>query len=95
MSGERTDDAEVGDGEWVRRERPTGRFSRSLALPDGADPGGIEAHVEHGVLELRVPQSPEQQARRIRVAAGARAGAIDADASPSTDGGTTPDDARA
>lgn len=69
VSGERPLTAEVDDDAWLRRERPVGSFSRSVTLPEGTDPEGISARFENGVLELRVPHSPEQRTHRIPITA--------------------------
>lgn len=86
VSGERKQDVEVNEGEWLRRERSVGRFTRSVTLPEGVDPQGIQASFTNGLLELRVPQSPEQKARRIPVAGGGEQNrAIDVDSSSPSD----------
>jgi HSP20 family protein len=70
VSGERAVSAEVDDDAWLRRERPVGNFSRSITLPEGTDPEAIRARFENGVLELRIPHSPEQRTHRIPVSVG-------------------------
>lgn len=47
------------------------RFTRALTLPDDVDEERIEAHVEHGMLTLTLPQTPKTQPRRIAVHVGA------------------------
>jgi HSP20 family protein len=56
------------------RERRSGRFSRSLSLPDVVDADHAAATFEHGVLELRMPRAEASKPRRIEVHAGAPAG---------------------
>src|SRR3954447_22487953 len=46
ISGERGSEHEERKEGYFRIERASGRFSRSLTLPDGIDPEGIEAHFE-------------------------------------------------
>ena len=48
---------------YYRLERAFGSFSRSLTLPDGVDPDGIQAHFDRGVLEITIPK-PEQKKPR-------------------------------
>jgi HSP20 family protein len=43
------------EGDYVRRERRPGSFSRSIGLPAGAPAAEIEATCTDGVLEVRVP----------------------------------------
>ncbi len=52
---------------YFRVERPFGRFARSIALPTGISPEGIEAHFTNGVLEVRVPKAEQAKARRIAI----------------------------
>jgi HSP20 family protein len=72
VAGERKIDAGIADEQWVRRERPVGRFERSFTLPDGSDPAGIKASFELGVLELHIPHPPERRPHRIQVQVGSR-----------------------
>jgi HSP20 family protein len=51
-----------------RRERRTGEFEYAVTLPANADPEGIEASLEDGVLRVRVPKRQQRQARRIEIA---------------------------
>ncbi|HUG84026.1 MAG TPA: Hsp20/alpha crystallin family protein [Euzebya sp.] len=69
VSAERGSDPDVDRDHWVRRERPTGQFTRTFSLPEGADPEKITANLEWGVLELRIPHAPERQPRQIPVRA--------------------------
>lgn len=52
-------------------ERAYGTFARSVQLPFRADPDGVSAAFEHGVLTIRVPKPAEvrQEARRIEIGA--------------------------
>jgi len=51
----------------LRRERPTGKFERSMRLPALLNAGGAEAEVVNGVLNLRVPKAEEAKAKQIKV----------------------------
>ena len=70
ISGERKAEHSEGSRGWYRVERSFGRFSRSLTLPDGVDPDGIEATFDRGVLTLRIPKPEERKPRRIQIGAG-------------------------
>lgn len=50
-----------------RIERASGSFSRSWRLVDGVDTDKIEAHLQDGVLELRVPKPERAEAVKIEV----------------------------
>jgi len=67
ISGERGAEHEQREKGWYRIERSFGRFSRSLSLPDGVDPDGIQASFSHGVLEVRIPKPEERKPRRIAI----------------------------
>jgi HSP20 family protein len=67
IKGERKTEAQ-GEGErWSRNERAHGVFFRRFALPDSANPDGIEATGRNGVLQISIPKRPEASPRRINV----------------------------
>ncbi len=51
----------------LRRERRTGAFTRTIELPFRVDAEGVDARLENGVLELRVPRAEDEKPRRIQV----------------------------
>ena len=59
-----TTDEEIN---FVRRERPTGRFHRSLRFATKLDAEKAEAKLEDGILNLRVPKVPEALPKSIKV----------------------------
>lgn len=67
ISGETSDEREVDEGSYVRRERRFGRFDRMLELPVEIDAERAEASFENGVLTLRVPKSEATKPRQVRV----------------------------
>jgi HSP20 family protein len=67
ISGDTSDEREVDEGEYVRRERRFGRFFRMLELPVEVDAEGAEASFENGVLTLRVPKSEATKPKLVRV----------------------------
>jgi HSP20 family protein len=54
ISGERKVEQEQEGDSYYVRERQYGRFSRSVALPEGTDESKIHARYEDGVLEVTV-----------------------------------------
>lgn len=46
-------------------ERSYGSFTRTFTLPEGIDPGNIEANLRDGVLTLMVPKKETEQPRKI------------------------------
>ena len=71
ISGERKSEYEKRERGWYRVERATGRFSRSLALPEGIDPDAVSAEFDKGVLEVHVPKPEQRRPRRVQISAGA------------------------
>jgi HSP20 family protein len=71
ISGERKSEHETRERGWYRVERATGKFSRSLSLPDGVDPDAVTASFDRGVLEVRIPKPEAKKPRRIAINANA------------------------
>ena len=69
VRGERYDNIDVKEDNWLRRERFIGSFERSFTLPEGTESQAIKASFDDGILELRIPHPPEQQPRRISISA--------------------------
>ena len=58
--------AAAGEGrQYLFRERPEGRFERTVTLPTDLDADKAEAHYEHGLLRLVVPKAESARPRRI------------------------------
>ena len=71
ISGERKAEHEHQQEGYYRLERACGEFSRSLTLPDGVDPDGVEAHFDRGVLEIRIPKPEQKKPRTVQITLGA------------------------
>lgn len=69
ISGKREEDKEERGDTYYSCECSYGSFSRSFALPDGADVDQIHADLKAGVLTVAVPKKPEVQAKKITVKA--------------------------
>lgn len=67
ISGERKPSADGGG--YHRRERPWGKFSRTLVLPDDLAVEQATAQVRNGVLTIRVPLAEAAKPRQIAVQA--------------------------
>jgi HSP20 family protein len=72
VSGERRAEHEDKGEGFYRVERASGRFSRSLDLPQGIDPSGVKANFDRGVLEVRIPRPEERKPTRVEIQAGDR-----------------------
>jgi HSP20 family protein len=62
VSGEHTEEHGEKKERYVRRERRSGSFQRSMTLPEGVEADQIEATCKDGVLEIKIPL-PEPQAK--------------------------------
>ncbi|HEX2392899.1 MAG TPA: Hsp20/alpha crystallin family protein [Solirubrobacterales bacterium] len=67
VAGERRVDHEEKREGYHRVERSFGRFLRSLELPKGVEAESVNASMEEGVLEVRIPKPAESKATRIEV----------------------------
>ena len=67
ITGERKP-TQTDGGSYHRRERPYGRFSRTVTLPEDIDGTRTTAALRNGVLTLTIPQHEAAKPRRIEVA---------------------------
>jgi HSP20 family protein len=77
VSGERKAEHEDKREGYVRVERSYGSFHRSLTLPEGIDPEGVQASFENGVLDIRIPKPEERKPRKVAIQLGERPAAIE------------------
>jgi len=68
ISGERTLTHPEG-GTWHRRERPSGRFMRTLDLPAEIDADKVSADYRQGVLHITLPKAESAKPKRIEIKA--------------------------
>ena len=67
VKGERNTEEKTEKENFRRAERKHGVFYRRFTLPETANADKIEAHSEHGVLQITIPKQEVAQARRISV----------------------------
>ena len=77
ISGERTRASEENKAGYRRVERAFGAFRRSLTLPEGVNPEGVQASFDNGVLEVRIPKPEERKPRKVAIQVGERPAAIE------------------
>ena len=71
LTGNRCGDAVGGDAPaFHRRERPRGRFQRTLQLPFEVDASRTEASYARGVLSVKLTRPESSKPRKIAVKAG-------------------------
>ncbi len=69
ISGEHEEKTEEKGEHFLRRERRYGSFARSVVVPPGIDPEKIDATVDDGVLELKLPLPAESATKPVQIAA--------------------------
>ena len=52
---------------YVLQERPSGKFCRTVALPDTLNAAKAEAKMENGILTLVIPKAEEAKPKTIKV----------------------------
>lgn len=68
LSGERRrESGDVQTDAYVRRERATGPFGRTFALPMSVDHARIDAAYQDGILRITLPKSEAAMPKRIDV----------------------------
>jgi HSP20 family protein len=67
ISGERNYEKDVKEENVHRIERSYGSFSRSFSLPSHVDVGKVQAQLEDGVLEVRLPKTETAKPKSIEV----------------------------
>ena len=69
--GERQRSEGVLDESFRRQERPLGRWTRTVTLPDRVEGGQVSASYALGVLTVSLPKSEGARPRKIPVGSGA------------------------
>jgi HSP20 family protein len=67
VHGHRQEKEEVKEKDYHHCERRTGAFTRTVVLPDGFDPGAIDANYQDGVLEVTVPKPATSQPKPVQI----------------------------
>ena len=67
LRGQREDERQIRGANYYGSERATGRFYRTIALPDGVRPDDIEASYQDGVLEIIFPKGETQESRSVQI----------------------------
>lgn len=67
IKGEKESELKEEKKNYVRIERASGSFYRSISVPDAGDPAAITAKSKNGVLEIIVPKNKKTAIRKIAV----------------------------
>ena len=65
ITGESESKSEDEEGTYLRRERRSGSFRRSLRLPDSVDAEHARSSYENGVVTIALPKAEDKKARRL------------------------------
>ena len=68
VSGERRQEVEVKEGEYLRTERHYGRFERSVELPSPVDAEKVAASFKDGLLTVTLPKRADARPQQINIA---------------------------
>ena len=75
-------------GSYIRIERASGSFSRSLTLPEGVDPDSVRANFDKGVLEVSIPKPEERKPRRVAIGVSGKSPVIEGSSQESSKQGS-------
>jgi HSP20 family protein len=70
ISAEHEETSENKGKNWLRQERSSTNFYRSLELPEGLKTGNVEAELKDGVLTLSLPKAepkPKFETTKVRI----------------------------
>ena len=70
IRGQTAGEQERPEGNFLMRERHTGRFHRALRLPDTLDIENAQPRYDNGVLTIAFPKVAAKQARQLTVQVG-------------------------
>jgi HSP20 family protein len=55
------------EANYILKERPSGKFFRSISMSDMMDASKAEASMENGILMVRIPKAEEAKPKTIKV----------------------------
>ena len=67
MKGEFKQEEESKEGGFVRRERRSGQFFRTVPMPINIKPDQVKASFKNGLLEIDAPKAEEARSKEIKV----------------------------
>ncbi len=67
IKGNRKEEKEVKEEDYIRREVSYGAFERRMNLPEGANTDKIEARFNNGVVEITMPVAKAAEAKKVPV----------------------------
>jgi HSP20 family protein len=67
IRGERKQEKNVTEGDYLRVERAYGSFTRSFTLPNTVNTGAIKADYHDGVLTVKMPKREEAKPKQVKI----------------------------
>lgn len=67
IKGEKRQESEEKEDNYLRIERSYGSFDRSFRLPEGVESNKIDAKYKDGILSLTIPKAKETKAKKIKI----------------------------
>lgn len=67
IKGEKKQEKETKEKDFVRTERFYGSFNRAIRLPAEVDVSGVSASYKNGVLELVLPKKEESKPKQLKI----------------------------
>jgi len=69
ITGERTNERESRESDYLQKEITYGSFTRSLVLPEGVDKERVTAEYRNGMLEITAPIATAALPRKVEIKA--------------------------
>jgi HSP20 family protein len=69
ITGERSNQHETRDGDYLQKEITYGSFTRGLVLPEGVDRERVTAEYRNGMLEITAPIATAALPRKVEIKA--------------------------
>lgn len=67
LKGDRAEDCDVRQENYLRRERCCGRFQRAFNLQHIVSPDKVKAKFKDGVLEVEIPKPEQEVVKKIKI----------------------------
>jgi HSP20 family protein len=67
IKGEKRQESEKKEDNYLRIERSYGSFDRSFRIPNGVEANKIDATYKDGILNLTIPKAKEAKTRKIKI----------------------------
>ena len=67
ITGETASETDQAEGSYLRRERRSGSFRRTLRLPDSVDAERASSTYTNGVVTVALPTAEDRKARKLTI----------------------------